>query len=72
MTKFKVVLQRTDTITKQAEMLVEASSPEEARQTILADLEIDPGSYDDDLELMSEDIGNMKVTAVTSSGKKAA
>ena len=72
MTKFKVVLERTDTITKQAEMLVEASSPEDARQTILADLEIDPGSYDDDLELMSEDIGNMKVTAATTRGKKAA
>lgn len=72
MTKFKVVLERTDTITKHAEILVEASSPEDGRQTILADLEIDPGSYDDDLELMSEDIGNMKVTAVTTRGKKAA
>jgi hypothetical protein len=34
-----LVPKRTDTITKQAEMMVEASSPEEARQIILADLE---------------------------------
>ncbi len=77
MPRFKVVLERTDTITKQAEMMVEASSPEEARQTILADLEIDPGAYDDDLELVSEDIGDMKVTTVATgshgrSGRRAA
>jgi hypothetical protein len=62
MAKFKVTLERTDTITKQAEMMVEARSEEEARQIILADLEIDPGSYDDDLEPISEGRGDMKVT----------
>jgi hypothetical protein len=76
MAKFLVVLERTDTITKQAEMVVEAASPEEARQTILADLEVDPGSYDDDLEPVSDDIGVVKVTTITKtehgSGRKAA
>ncbi|HEY7765300.1 MAG TPA: hypothetical protein VIB38_09955 [Aestuariivirgaceae bacterium] len=62
MPKFQVVLERTDTITKQAEMMVEAPSPDEARQTILADLEVDPGSYDDDLEPVSQSAGDMKVS----------
>jgi hypothetical protein len=56
-----VVLERTDTITKQAEMMVEAGSAEEAEQIILADLEIDPGSYDDDLEPVSSEIGTTSV-----------
>jgi hypothetical protein len=43
-------------------MMVEASSPVEARRIILADLEIDPGSYYDNLEPVSERIGEMKVT----------
>jgi hypothetical protein len=43
-------------------MMVEARSEEEARQVILADLEIDPGSYDNDLEPVSEATGDMKVT----------
>jgi hypothetical protein len=38
-------------------MTVEAGSPEEARQIILADLEVDPGSYDDDLEPFYAGIG---------------
>jgi hypothetical protein len=62
MAKFKVVLERTDTITKQAEMMVEAGSPEAARQTILADLEVDSGSYDDDLEPVESETGEMKVS----------
>jgi hypothetical protein len=65
MAKFKVILERTDTVTEQAEMMVEARSEEEARRIVLADLEIDPGSYDDDLEPVSEAIGDMKVTTST-------
>jgi hypothetical protein len=61
--KFKVTLERTDTFTKQAEMMVEARSEEEARQIILTVLEIDSGSYDDDLEPVSEGTGDMKVTS---------
>jgi hypothetical protein len=61
MAKFKVVLERTDIITKQAVVMVEAESTEEAQQTILSDLEIDPGSYDDDLEPVYEGIGDTKV-----------
>jgi hypothetical protein len=64
MTRFKVVLERTDTITRQAEILVEAQSPEEARQIILNDLDIDPGAYDDDLEPVAEETGEGKVAAV--------
>jgi hypothetical protein len=62
MAKFKVVLERTDTITKQAELMVEASTPEEARRIIVADLEVDAGSYDDDLRPVEEGIGDMTVT----------
>ena len=62
MAKFKVVLERTDTIIKQAELVVEASTPEEARQVIVADLDVDAGSYDDDLRPVEEGIGDMTVT----------
>jgi hypothetical protein len=62
MAKFKVVLERTDTVTKQAEIMVEAESGEQARQFILADLKVDAGSYDDDLRAVESDIGDMKVT----------
>jgi hypothetical protein len=41
MATFKVVLERTDTITKQAEITVEAASAEEARQQIAYDLGVD-------------------------------
>jgi hypothetical protein len=61
MAKFKVVLERTDTITKQAELMVEASTPEEARRIIVADLEVDAGSYDDDLRPVEEGIGDMTI-----------
>jgi hypothetical protein len=47
---FKVLFERTDTITKQAEMTVESGSRRKPRQTILVNLKVDPGSYDDDLE----------------------
>jgi hypothetical protein len=70
MAKFKVVLERTDTITRQAEILVEASSPDEARQIILADLEIDPGSYDDDLEPVAEDVGDVEVRTSTAESRR--
>jgi hypothetical protein len=50
MAKFKVVLERTDTITKQAVIVVEAGSSAEARQQIAYDLDVDPGAYDYDLE----------------------
>jgi hypothetical protein len=43
--------------------MVEAGSAEEARQIILADLEIDAGSYDDHLQPVEEGIGDMTVAA---------
>jgi hypothetical protein len=43
MAKFKVVLERTDTITKQAEIVVEAGSAAGAKQQIAYDLDADPG-----------------------------
>jgi hypothetical protein len=61
MAKFKVVLERTDTITKQAELMVEATSAEQARKFILADLGVDPGSYDDDLTIVDDGVGEMMV-----------
>jgi hypothetical protein len=61
MAKFKVVLERTDTVTKQAEIMVEAESAEQARHFILADLKVDAGSYDDDLRAVESDIGDITV-----------
>ena len=62
MAKFKIIVERTDTVTKQAEIMVEAESAEQARQFILADLAVDEGSYDDDLRAIDMDYGDIKVT----------
>jgi hypothetical protein len=62
MAKFKVILERTDTVTKQAEIMVEAGSAEQARQFILADLAVDEGSYDCDLRAVNMDYGDMRVS----------
>jgi hypothetical protein len=59
MAKFKVVLERTDTITKQAEITVEAATMVEAKQQILNDLEVDPGAYDDDLVPVEDGVGQI-------------
>jgi flavin reductase (DIM6/NTAB) family NADH-FMN oxidoreductase RutF len=40
------------------------STAEEARQIILADLEVDPGSYDDDLEPIGEGTGALGLQTV--------
>ena len=61
MAKFMVVLERTDTVTKQAEIMVEAESPEQARKFILADLQVDLGCYDDDLRAVEDGVGEMLV-----------
>jgi hypothetical protein len=61
MAKFKVVLERTDTITKQAELMVEAISAEQARKFLLVDLGVDAGSYDDDLTVVEDGVGEMMV-----------
>ena len=50
MAKFNVIIERVETIVKQAQIKVEAASADEARQQILADLEVDEGAYDDDME----------------------
>jgi hypothetical protein len=41
MAKFKVILERVKTITKQGTLMVETSTAEEARRIILADLDVD-------------------------------
>jgi hypothetical protein len=56
-----VVLERTDTVTKQAEIMGEAESAEQARKFILADLSVDPGCYDDDLRAVEDGVGEMMV-----------
>jgi hypothetical protein len=61
MAKFTVILERTDTVTKQAEIMVEADSVEQARRFIFADLRIDPGCYDDDLRAVEKSVGEMMV-----------
>ena len=61
MAKFKIILERTDTVTKQAELMVEATSAEQAHNFILADLGVDAGSYDDDLTVVEDGVGEMMV-----------
>jgi len=58
MAKFNVILERVETIVKQGVVMVEAGSAEEARQIILADLEVDQGSYEDHLEPVESGIGH--------------
>lgn len=41
--------------------MVEASTAEEARRIIRADLDVDPGSYDDHLEAVESGIGDITV-----------
>ena len=60
MAKFKVVLERTETIMKQAEITVEAPT-EGGTAADCQDLEVDPGAYDDDLEPIEDGVGEMIV-----------
>ena len=61
MAKFKVLLERIETITHQGEVMVEASTAEEARRIILSDLFVDEGSYDEHLEPVESEIGDISV-----------
>jgi len=61
MAKFKLVLERIDTITKQAEIMVEANSAAEALQQIAYDLNSDPGAYDSDLETIEDGVGEITI-----------
>jgi putative redox protein len=65
MTKFKVVLERTDSVTKQAEVIIEADTAKEARRIVLADLAVNSSSYDNVLEPVTEGRGGMAVTVET-------
>jgi hypothetical protein len=62
MAKFKAIIERVETIVKQAQITVHATSAEEARQQILADLEVDEGAYDDDMEPIESGAGACTVT----------
>ena len=59
MAKLKVVLERIDTIAKQAEIMVEANSAAEALQQITYDLDSDPGAYDSDLQPIEDGVGEI-------------
>jgi hypothetical protein len=61
MAKFKVILERIDTITKQAEIFVEANSAAEALQQIAYDLDPDPGAYDSDLQPIENGLGEITI-----------
>jgi hypothetical protein len=49
MAKFKIMLERVETIIKQGAVMVEAGSAEEARRISFANLEMNLGSYDEQL-----------------------
>jgi hypothetical protein len=61
MAMFKVVLERTDTLTKLAEITVEAASADEAQRQIQHNLEVDPDAYDDDLEPVENGVGETTI-----------
>jgi hypothetical protein len=61
MAKFKVILERVETITRQGTVMAEASTAEEARRIVRVDLDVDPGSYDDHLEPVESGIGDITV-----------
>jgi hypothetical protein len=61
MPKFKVMLERVDTITRQAVIVVEAANAEEARSRILANLQFDEAAYDDNLVEVDSGFGRMTV-----------
>jgi hypothetical protein len=62
MAKYKVILKRVETVIMQGAVMVEAGSPEEARRIIQADLAIDAGPYDDFLEPVECESGDMMVS----------
>jgi hypothetical protein len=68
MAKYKVIIERVETIVKQAQITVEARTAEEARQQILADLEVDEGAYDDDLEPIESGAGACTVAVESTHG----
>jgi len=57
MATFKVIIERVETIVKQTQIIVHATSVDEARHRILTDLEVDEGAYDDDLEPIESGAG---------------
>jgi hypothetical protein len=61
MVKFKVILERIDTITKQAEIMIEANLAAEALQQIAYDLNSDPGAYDRDLQPIEDGVGEITI-----------
>jgi hypothetical protein len=71
MATFKVVLERTDTITKQAEIMVEANSTAEALQQIAYDLDSDPGAYDSDLQPIEDGVGEITIAVENQHGERA-
>jgi uncharacterized OsmC-like protein len=62
MAKFKVLLERVETITKQGTVTVEASTAEEAKRIILANLDTEPNYYDDELMPVESGIEELKIT----------
>jgi hypothetical protein len=59
--KFKVILEKVETIINQGTVIVEALTVEEARQIILADRGVDPGSHDDHFEPVESGTGEITV-----------
>jgi hypothetical protein len=71
MPKFKIMLERVDTITRQAVLIVEAANTEQALNCILANLRRDEGFYDDDLVEVDSGFGRMKVDVRSNANEPA-
>lgn len=61
MPRFKVMLERVDTITRQAVVTIEAPSVEEARSRVLANIQNDETAYDRYLVEVDSGFGRMNV-----------
>jgi hypothetical protein len=61
MPKFRLLLERVDTVTRQAVLVVDAASAQAAQERIIANLQTDEGFYDGRLVEVDGGFGRMTV-----------
>jgi hypothetical protein len=61
MPKFRILLERVDTVTRQAVLVVDAASAQAAQERIMANLQTDEGYYDGRLVEVDSGFGRMTV-----------
>jgi len=61
MPKFRILLERVDTVTRQTVLIVDAASPQAAQDRIMTNLQTDEGFYDGRLVEVDSGFGRMTV-----------